>query len=209
MKHRLAIAVIALIATSLFFVTRAASQSQDEQGSPMGDPAQMQEMMEIWMKFAAPGEPHHAMMGQAGKWNTTLKSWMAGPDGPATESSGEATMKATLGGRWLMERHTSEMMGMPFEGFGVFGYDNYKEQYVGMWVDNMSTAMYIAYGAANEAGDVITMEGTMDEPMTGERDKQFRWVVNLLSDDKHTMEIHDLTLPEGKTKVMEITYERQ
>ncbi len=208
MRHRLAIVALALLSISLFFVGRVSSQSQEHDNS-MGDPSQMQEMMDAWMKFAAPREQHQEMMTQAGKWNTKLKTWMEGPEAPPTEATGVATMKATLGGRWLMEKHVSEMMGMPFEGFGVFGYDNYNEQYVGVWVDNMSTAMYLAHGTANEAGDVITMEGLMDEPMTGERDKVFRWVIRLLSEDKHIMEIHDLTLPESNTRVMEITYERQ
>jgi hypothetical protein len=107
-----------------------------------------------------------------------------------------------------MEKYDSEMLGMPFQGFGMYGYDNFKEAYVGMWVDNMSTALFTAEGRANEAGDVITFEGLMDEPITGERDKPFKWIVRLIHSDKRIMEIHDPTLPEGGTLVMEVVYER-
>ncbi len=204
MKPRTVFALVTLAVLVAVLATRAVSQPSQE-----SDATQMQqEMMETWMKFASPGEPHEELMSLAGTWKTTTKMWMAGPDGPASESTGTSELEPALGGRWLMERHTGEMMGRPYEGIGAFGYDNFKEEYVGMWISNMNTALAVAYGTANEAGDVITMRGEMDEPLTGERDKVFKWIIRLEDQDRRIFEIHDLVYPEGKTKVVEIVYQR-
>jgi hypothetical protein len=134
---------------------------------------------------------------------------MAGPSSEPTVSKATAEMHLLLGGRYLQQTVKGEMMGMPFEGIGCTGFDNIKQKYVATWMDNFGTAISIMSGTADQTGTVITMWGAMDEPMTGERDKPVKYVTRLIGKDKHTFESHDLVLPEGQTRVMEIVYTRK
>jgi hypothetical protein len=113
-----------------------------------------------------------------------------------------------LDGRFLQEDFNGEFMGKQFQGIGVTGYDNMKKKYVGSWIDSMSTGVFSSEGTADTDGKEFTFQGKMDDPMTGQKNKPFKWVVRILDADKHTFEMHDLTLGE-KSKTMEMTYTRK
>jgi len=101
------------------------------------------------------------------------------------------------------------MMGMPMTGMGVTGYDNFDKKYVSFWIDNLSTAMYLSEGSIDPAGKVLSLYGKMDEPMTGEHDKNVKYVSRVVDPDKFVFEIHDLAIPEPNTKVVEVVYTRK
>ena len=101
---------------------------------------QMDAEMAAYLKMAEPGAEHAMLAKFAGSWETTIRIWMA-PNTPATESKGTAEIVAILGGRQLREEFSGEMMGMPFSGFGLTGYDKATKKYVSTWSDNMSTGI--------------------------------------------------------------------
>lgn len=98
---------------------------------------------------------------------------------------------------------------MQMTGFGLTGYDNYAKMYVGMWVDNLSTTLATMEGTFDRSGKVLTMYGKMNEWMTGELGKTVKYVTSVVSKDKHAFEIHDLSIGEPNTKVIEVTYTRK
>jgi hypothetical protein len=173
-----------------------------------GDAA-MQEMMKKWQESITPGAPHKALASFEGEWTAEVKSYMNGPDAPPTVSKGNATMKMVLGGRYLEQEFTSEMMNMPFSGTGFTGYDNVNKQYVGFWIDNMSTGMSSMQGSMNQAGDVLTMYGKMDDVTTGEHGKMMKYVTKMMGPDKQVFEVYDLSMDGAKSKMMEIVYTRK
>jgi len=69
--------------------------------------------------------------------------------------------------------------------------------------------MYTMEGSANAAGTVFTFYGKSDEPMTGEHGKTIKYVLRIVNNDKHIFEIHDLSIEEPNTKVMEMVYTRK
>jgi hypothetical protein len=165
-----------------------------------------QQMMEEWAKYATPTDMHKHLEKMVGKWSTVTKMWMD-PAAPAMESKGMAEYNMTLGGRWLQMRYTGDMMGQPFEGMGMTGYDIFNKNYVSTWTDNMSTGMMSSKGNANADGTEITMSGTTDEPVTGEKNKKFREVIKITSPDAFTLEMYD-TVKGKEVRVMEITHTR-
>ena len=168
----------------------------------------MDEMMKIWKAAATPGEAHKKLDAMAGSWNIQAKMWM-GPDAPPMESKGTAEFKWVLGNRFLMEEMKGEMMGMPMTGIGYNGYDNVNKKYTMFWLDNFGTAMSYAEGAADQSGKIFTMYGKMDEPTTGEHDKNVKYVTRIIDKDTWIFEMHDLAIGEPNTKVMELTYNRK
>jgi hypothetical protein len=169
----------------------------------------MQEAQKRWMEMATPSHFHKRLEYFLGKWDTTTKMWMGGPESQPTESAGEAEYRWLMEGRWLTEEFKGQMMGMPMDGFGLFGYDNFRKQFVGCWVDNFGTAMQVIRGLLDKTGKVLIQYGTMDEPMTGEVGKAVKYVTRILDEDMFLFEIHDLGIGEDNTKVIEITYQRQ
>jgi hypothetical protein len=64
-------------------------------------------------------------------------------------------------------------------------------------------------GTFDRSGKVLTMYGKMNEWMTGELGKTVKYVTRVVSKDKHVFEIHDLSIGEPNTKVIEVTYTRK
>ena len=67
-----------------------------------------------------------------------------------------------------------EMEGMPFNGLGYTGFDNYKQQFVGTWMDSWSTG-YMARERPSVQGRAraITTSGQWEGPM-GDHDLPLR-----------------------------------
>lgn len=195
---------LVLLALSLPLALLAAEEQKTP--APAAAPP-MEEMMKRMEAAGTPGPEHKVLATLAGDWEVESKMWM---DPAAPPSVSKATCKQTLimGGRFLQQDYAGEVMGKPFKGIGMLGFDNFRKRYVSTWMDDMTTAIYLAYGKADEAGKVLTFEGTMDEPMTGEKDKPIRHITRIVSPDKHIFEMHDIKLGDN-SKVMELVYTRK
>ena len=168
----------------------------------------MAEMMKKWKDASSPNEHHKPFTEMVGKWNMVTSMWMGGPGSEPIVSKGTAEMSLLLDGRFLRQDAKGEFMGGPYTGMGLTGYDNMKKCYIMNWIDNTSTAFSSAQGNYDMSGKVLTMYGKMDEPTTGEHDKNIKYVLKTIDKDKLIFEVHDLVLGEPNTKIMEITYAR-
>ncbi|MFN8177740.1 MAG: DUF1579 domain-containing protein [bacterium] len=168
---------------------------------------QQQAMMQKWMEVATPSEAHKKLEASVGTWDTAVKMWMS-PDAPPQESTGVSKNTMVLGGRWLEQSFEGTMMGQPFHGIGYTGYDNYKKQYVGMWMDTSSTSAMMSTGMCDPSGKTMTFTGTVDNIMTGGKD-QFKEVLTIVDADHQNFEMW-APGPDGKMyKNMEIRYTRK
>jgi len=168
-----------------------------------------EEQWKAFMVAGTPGEQHRLLGRFVGTWDTVGRMWMEGPDGPVSESRGVVETRWLIPGLWIMDEVKTEMMGRPFEGFSISGYDNVKRKYVGMWVDAMSTALLTMEGNFDREGKTLALFGTADDPATGEHDKLMGYVTRVVDDDHHVFEIWDYSArPEG-TITMELEYARR
>lgn len=131
------------------------------EGQPSADE---QAAMAAMMAAMAPGAPHQALSSRAGQWNMTSSFWMDPSQAPMV-TTGTATREAMLGGRVLVEKVKAEMMGMPFEGYGMTGYDNVTGKYWTTWNDNMSTGLIQGIGTRGADGK-LTFDSSMVDPLT-------------------------------------------
>jgi hypothetical protein len=206
MKHRSTLrTTVALCAAALTALT---GQAQDTKKDPAAQKAEMDAMMKKWMEVSTPGAQHKKLEELVGTWDATATMTMA-PGAPPSVSKGSSTYRAVLGGRYVMQEWEGQMMGMPMTGIGYFGYDNVNKKYVMSWIDNMGTGIATGEGSADLSGNVLSLYGKMDEFMTGEHDKNVKYVFRFLGKDKHVFELHDLAIGEPNTKVLEITYTRK
>jgi hypothetical protein len=189
-----------LTAGAVLLTGAALAQQGGEQ--PQMTPEQKAEM-EAYQKAGAPGEPHKTMAATAGTYTIKTKSWSE-PGGPAMEESGTATRTMTLDGRVLVEEISSTMMGTPFVGRGMQGYDNVSGKYWSTWNDSMSTGIMVSQGKC-DAKNNCTFTGSWNDPIKkGPVTARMttRWT-------SPTTEIFEMYGPgkDGKEmKMMEITY---
>lgn len=165
----------------------------------------MQGMMEVYQKLAIPGVPHKLLGSLAGAWNTKTKAWMK-TDKPPMEGTGTCEQKMILGGRYLQQEYNGEMMGTPFTGINIIGFDNHIQKYVSTWIDSMSTGIYFFEGTASADGTTITQKSSYDDPVRGPT----VWcsVTRIVDDDTLEYEMY-LTSEGGKEeKMMEMAVTR-
>ncbi len=202
MKTNLRILHLALI-TAGALATHCASA---EDNPPPVDP-KMAEMMKKAESAGAPGAAHEALKSLVGDWNAEVKCWMA-PDAPPTVTRASARSSWVMNGRFIKEEFDGELMGRPFRGIGLTGYDNLKQKYGSVWIDDMHTSIFTTEGTAADDPKVITFTGKMDCPMTGRKDMPVKQVLRIISADKHVFEMYD-PANGGEIKTMEITYLRK
>jgi hypothetical protein len=102
---------------------------------------------------------------------------------------------------------TGEMMGQPFTGIGVHGYDNVSQKYVMTWIDSMGTGIFFMDGTANPDGKTITLKGSHPDPFEGVM--QHRAIWTLVDAKTQTFEMYGEHGHGQETKMMEITYTRK
>jgi len=167
-----------IFAVSLFNISTTFAQEGGEQSA---------EML-AWMEYMTPGPMHEMMAKTTGEWNVNTKFWMD-PAGEPMETEGKATVEMILGGRYMKSTHTGTMMGMPFEGINLQGYDNASGEFTAIWIDNMGTGISVSKGKYDEATNSINFEGSMFDPMKKE-DMNFRQVVKIIDDNHHLFEMY-------------------
>jgi hypothetical protein len=164
-------------------------------------------MMEAMIKASTPGPNHQMLASIAGEWNFKNRMWM-NPSAPPVDSAGTATYTMLLGGRYLEGLYQGEMMGMPFEGRGLMGYDNVSRQFQATWADNMGTMIMLMNGVYDPSTKSITYKGEMDDLVKPGTKIKVRQVVRITSPDSHSMEWFE-TRDGKEVKTMEIAYSRK
>jgi hypothetical protein len=182
--------------------TAVLERADDKSGSgkPDADKAEMMKKMEA---AGMPGPAHKALEAFVGNWKAEVKCWCESGGAPKV-SQGTAKASWILNGRFLEEEFHGEMMGKPFTGRSLMGYDNIKQTFNTVWVSDMQTSIFTSEGKGDNGNKVITLEGKGNCPATGRKDIPMKTVFRVLMPDKHVFEMfHD------GVKTMEITYTRQ
>ncbi len=165
-----------------------------------------EEMKKKMEAAGTPGPAHKALEPLVGNWKAEVKCWHE-PGGAPQVSQGTAKTNWVLGGRFLEEQFQGEMMGKPFTGRSLMGYDNTKQTFNTVWVSDMQTSIFTSEGKGDSGNKVITLEGKSSCPATGRKDIPMKTVFRMISPDKHVFEMFDTSRSEN-AKVMEITYTR-
>ena len=196
--------LIQLALTSLCVVLSfSVAMAKDKKPEKQMDP---QAMMEVWKKLATPGEPHKQLASLAGSWTTKTKEWME-PGKPPTEAAGSVEMKMLLDGRFLQQEFTSEMMGQPYTGMGITGYDNLSKKYVSIWLDTMGTGLFMMEGTGSADGKTITLKRQHAEPGGGHMTHRAVW--KIVDGNTQTFDMYGTHKHGKEMKMLEIAYTRK
>lgn len=160
-----------------------------------------------WMKHTMPGEGHKMLSEMAGNWNYSMKWWNA-PNAKPEESKGTSKAKMILGGRFLQQEVSAKVMGQPFTGMGITGYDSFRNEYQSMWIDTMSTHMMTSAGSFDANAKTLKETGNMSDAMAGMKDRWFRTELTLKEKTAYTYAMFTKDAAGAEFKMMEIEYKK-
>ena len=183
-----------------------AATEQDQAGSPgQSMDAATQAMMAKWQAYASPNDNHKVLDPLVGTWSQVVKWWMT-PDSQPETSKGTTETKWVMGGRFLQHTAMGTAMGQPFEGMGLTGFDNGKQTYQTIWMDNMGTGMVLGEGTYDPGKKQLTDHGRFTDPMIGQR--SYRGVVTFVDDVHYRYEMYVADKHGKEFRMMEIVYTR-
>jgi hypothetical protein len=168
--------------------------------------AQSQEEMKAYTEYMTPGPIQEMMAKSAGSWTAAVSMWPKEGVPPMT-STMETTNEMILGGRYLKGTNKGAMYGMPFEGIGITGYDNAKQIFNNVWIDNMGTGIIFLEGNWDAATNSINFSGKSTDPLT-KKDTPIREVLKFVDDNHQVFEMY-ITINGKEFKYLEIKYLRK
>ncbi|MFN2621847.1 MAG: DUF1579 domain-containing protein [Chthoniobacterales bacterium] len=201
-------------ASGMTTTTTAPSTATTASSPAASSMAPSAEEMKQMMEMAKLNENHKLLASTAGTWSYTVKMWMD-PTGKPTESTGTATRKVIMDGRYVSGEYTGKfkmpgadgkMKDTNFIGMSMDGYDNVKKKFVSGWVDNMGTGIMTMDGTYDAATKAFTYTGEY-EMMPGMKEK-VREVIKMTDASHMTMEYYE-DRGQGEAKTMEINYTKK
>ena len=149
---------------------------------------------------------HHKLLTLTGNWQGTTKTWFE-PNVLADESEMKGTIKAILGGRFLLHEYQGSLNGKPFDGVAIYGFDIANNNAQCAWVDSfhMGTGMMLSNGTPTENG--FSVLGQYSVP---EYPNPWNWRTTAELTDPDTLIITAYNIsPEGQEdKATETIYKR-
>lgn len=166
---------------------------------------EQQKEMEAYMKYMTPGDIHKILATSNGDWTSEVTMWFS-PDAPPVKSTGKVNNKMILDGRYQYSTHSGNMMGMPFEGISITGYDNGKDAFVVSWIDNFGTGILNMEGKFDPATNTVTLTGKQYDPVLGV-DCDIREIFTMVDANTQTIEMF-MTKQGKEMKTMELKLTR-
>jgi hypothetical protein len=190
-----------------------AEPSKDAKSAGPGDfklpPGWTMEDMQACIIAGTPGKMHQFLAEGAGEWTGKNTMWMTpGADPIKTEST--ATVSPMMDGRFVKCEMKGEMPGMgPYNGYGLYGFDNVSKKFSSIWIDNHSTGMMVGEGELSSDGKVLTWKYTGNCPIT-KKAMVMREVETITSPNTRTLEMFGPDPKSGKEfKMMSIELTRK
>jgi hypothetical protein len=176
------------------------------QGQPQMTPEEKAEM-EAYAKAGTPGPQHKLLAAMAGEYEIKVKSWHAAGS-PPQEDRGTARRTMILEGRVLSEEISSTMMGQPYAGRGLTGYNNVTGKYWSTWNDNMSTGIVVTEGTCDNQMQNCAFTGSWVDPVK-KTPIRSRMTTRWTSPTTETFEMYAPGKDGKEMKMMEITYTKR
>jgi hypothetical protein len=143
------------------------------------------------------------LAASVGDWDVVTT--VPAPGQGDVEDTGTERVRPICGGKWFWSDFDGRMMGRPFEGHSLMGYDPTRQKYVGVWLDSMSPTHALTWGTYDAgkkqwsfAGECIDMAGN-----TAQIDETYRHT------DADTRDLEIAFTSKAGTQTMRMHYTRK
>jgi hypothetical protein len=166
-----------------------------------------------WLKEQLEDGSHGFLNALVGAWQGTARTWFK-PDELADESPISGTIRAALGGRFVIHEYQGSLQGKQLAGLAIHGYHNDLQRFETAWIDSFhnGTAIMMSVG---ESGVMSTgVSGAREASVLGHYSapgsEPWGWRTTLSMPDRdHLIITHYNITPEGQeARAVEITYTR-
>lgn len=166
-------------------------------------------MMKNMIEYGTPGDMHKMLASWNGTWNGETTMWEYEGAAPQ-KSTGTAVNSMMYDGRYQSSTHKGNMMGMPFEGMSITGYDNATKKFVSTWIDTWSTGIMTMTGDWDASAKTLTMSGTFPDICRPGKMCSMKEVFKVIDDNTQKLEMYGPDSKTGKEfKMMEINMTRK
>lgn len=135
-------------------------------------------------QLALPGNEHKRLEALVGDWRLDAE-FRTSPAAKWEKTSGRASYKQILGGRFVTEEASINLMGNQFEWMGIYGYDLRALKYTAVWVDNGDTGIERADGTMDAGGKTLILSGEQAGPGPGTT--PYKWVITFDAPGRFTI----------------------
>lgn len=214
-RKLLSACLVAGLACSAFAQPPAADKHKDAaKPQPGGAPAMQlppgvtEADMAACTLAATPGSMHEHLAKAAGTWSGKNKMWMSSEMKDPVLSDSTTVVTPIMDGRFVKVEASGDMMGMPFSGLGINGYDNVSQKFQSTWIDNCGTTMMTGTGTLSADGKTMTWIYNYTCPIT-KKPVTMRQVEHITGENTMTLEMFGADPHTGKEfKMIEIANTR-
>lgn len=154
-----------------------------------------------------PGEEHAWLMQLVGEWSADVEMFKETGQ-PPEKSQGTESVRA-IGGFWILAENRGIYMDKPFTGIMTLGFEPDKNQFVGTWVDSMTSHLWVYEGILDDARMVLTLKAEGPCPTAPGKLSKFKETIECKSAD-HRVFTSSMQGEDGKwTTMMIINYHRK
>jgi hypothetical protein len=190
--------------------TESTSKSESSMSEPDSEGKSDTPTLEDLAALSVPSEPHELLATTVGTWDVTIRVW-SDPDPeaePASETTGTAVGRWILGERFVETVYEGEVLGRPFEGLKIEGFDKGAETYVSTWRDNLGTYTLVFKGTCESSCRERTMSSSFLEPVS-KQTFRLKGVTTITDEDAYTYESFVMTPNGQEFKNMELDAKRR
>jgi len=162
MSMKLRQTLLRIAATLVILAIGAAANAQSAQNPPQPSQQDQDAAQQALIAAATPGPAHAQLMKRAGEYTTVTTLYATGAE--PQQSTGTATLKSILDGRFLQETNSGDSLGQPYSGLRLYGYNNGSKQYEAVWIYTGSTAFLVLDGSTDDNGKTVRYSGAFLGP---------------------------------------------
>jgi hypothetical protein len=169
------------------------------------------DQMKAMVEQTRPGAPHRELAALEGRWNLEITYNMGRP----MKTTGTATNRMVLGGRFLVSESRAEMpaaAGMMgdnrLETMRIYGFDRRTNEYTIIELDTMGTYWVSAAGRGADPRAIVMSGETMDDHGGSRETRRYDMVLRVLDPDTYVTEIVFKFPNRPDLKIVEVLHRR-
>lgn len=167
--------------------------------------------MKELLQYGEPTEQLQMLTSLVGEWDCDVKYW-ANKDADPQFSTGSVVNEMILGERFLSSKISVILniggQVIPYEGWGVLGYDTTKKTYTSVWLDTLGTGTTVGTGKYNEKNSALEEKGRFTFPLL-KNEREYRSKLEFPNDGTYKKSIFIPDSAGKEFKVLELEFRKK